>query len=630
MAARLQHAVVAAFDEHLARTGRARFEVPRRDREQREPAVLAGEARALDLVEARVGMLGGVALGALLDRAVEVEHARTALDADRVAAACQEAEPVVAEQRVLVASGDVEPQPAPRAVLVDGVGDRALQGAVPPEPGRPAPGAVADVDVLPARGLDDALDARDRAIVEIAGEDAVEADPLTVDRRVDLRPLRFRRDRAHHVDVEVVDEVAHELAAQELVLWHGDSYAGERLERCDPRAHLLEELGNPAIREERRLEDDQVVAAPQDVTRHLLHPRVEMEDSPRRVAPEGEQVVLDGAAQRVREQAVDDQDVARGGWRARHARFEGRAGHGRGAVFHREGKRAALILRGARASRQHVRYSARPLKPGLLELLVCPLDAAALTSQDGELTCAKGHRFPVRDGVPRLVPQEAGPLGDQSGTFDSFSAKWSRVDDEEIRQRVEAQYRWYVERFGFGDDEGLRTFLDGKETVLEAGTGLGGDAARFARLSDATVLGLDLSESIVAAQRQFGATPNLHYIQADLLRPPVQQGAFDFVSADQVVHHTPDAHAAVRSLAALLAPGGTLAFYVYKRKAPMREYADDYFRERTTRMSVEECMDFSASMSELGRKLSEVGATITLEPRSRCLASRPASTTSSG
>ena len=45
----------------------------------------------------------------------------------------------------------------------------------------------------------------------------------------------------------------------------------------------------------------------------------------------------------------------------------------------------------------------------------------------------------------------------------------------------------------------------------------------------------------------------------------------------------------------------------------MREYADDYVRERTTQMSVEECMEFSASMSELGRKLSELGATITLE-----------------
>ena len=254
------------------------------------------------------------------------------------------------------------------------------------------------------------------------------------------------------------------------------------------------------------------------------------------------------------------------------------------------------------------------MKPDLVQLLACPHDGSALTlNGDARLECAEGHGFAVRDGVPRLVPEESGPLGDQTGTFDSFSAKWSRVDSEEVRQRFEAQYRWYVERFGFGDEDGLRSFLSDKRTVLEAGTGLGGDAARFARLSDATVVGLDLSESIVIAQREFGAAENLHYIQADLLRPPLPAGRFDFVSADQVVHHTPDARAAVRSLARLVAPGGVLAFYVYKRKAPLREYADDYLRERTTKMSVDECMSFSAAMSELGRKLSDLGATVTLE-----------------
>jgi SAM-dependent methyltransferase len=253
------------------------------------------------------------------------------------------------------------------------------------------------------------------------------------------------------------------------------------------------------------------------------------------------------------------------------------------------------------------------MKPSLLDLLVCPHDGSAL-AQDGDvLSCASGHRFAIRDGVPRMVPQEPGPLGDHTGTFDSFSAKWSRVDSAEVQQRFEAQYAWYVQRFGFRDEEGLREFLSDKRTVLEAGTGLGGDAARFARLSDATVIGLDLSESIVTAQREFGAAENLHYVQADLLRPPLPAERFDFVSADQVVHHTPDAAAAVRSLAGLVAPGGVLAFYVYKRKAPIREYADDYVRERTTKMTVEDCMEVSAQMSELGRELSRLGATITLE-----------------
>src|SRR5918992_841527 len=129
------------------------------------------------------------------------------------------------------------------------------------------------------------------------------------------------------------------------------------------------------------------------------------------------------------------------------------------------------------------------MNPELPELLVCPNDGRELALdgvgaadgdvQDGALSCPDGHRFAIRDGVPRLVPEEAGPLGDQTGTFDSFSAKWSRVAKDEVRQRVEAQHRWYIERFGFGDEDGLRRFLSGKRMVLEAGTGLGGDAARF-------------------------------------------------------------------------------------------------------------------------------------------------------
>jgi len=254
------------------------------------------------------------------------------------------------------------------------------------------------------------------------------------------------------------------------------------------------------------------------------------------------------------------------------------------------------------------------MKTRLLDLLVCPHDKRPLSADgDGGLACTEGHHFPVRDGVPRLVPVHPGPLGDQTGTFDSFSAKWARVDPDEVRQRVDAQYHWYVQRFGFGDEEGLSRFLADKRTVLEAGTGLGGDAARFARLSDATVVGLDLSESIVIAEREFGAAENLHYIQADLLRPPLPARRFDFVSADQVVHHTPDAKAAVGSLAGLVAPGGVLAFYVYKRKAPLREYSDDYLRAHTTTMSVEECLEFSAAMSELGRELSHLRTTIKLE-----------------
>ena len=201
---------------------------------------------------------------------------------------------------------------------------------------------------------------------------------------------------------------------------------------------------------------------------------------------------------------------------------------------------------------------------------------------------------------------------EQSETFDSFSAKWDRISSDEVKQRFVKQYAWYLDRYGFDDEEALGAFISEKGPVLDAGTGTGGDAARFARLTEAPVVAFDLSVGIDVAKREFGGPGNLHFVQGDILRPPFKKGVFGFVSSDQVIHHTPDAPRAFATLASLLTDGGAIAVYVYKVKALMRELADDHVREITTQMSDEECMEFSRAMSELGRELSAVDAKVTI------------------
>jgi SAM-dependent methyltransferase len=259
------------------------------------------------------------------------------------------------------------------------------------------------------------------------------------------------------------------------------------------------------------------------------------------------------------------------------------------------------------------------VKPALLEILTCPHDETPLRLAsgtggadvlEGSLRCERGHEWPVRESVPRMVPDE----NDQQETLESFTAKWADITSDEVRQRYRQQHAWYVERFGFGDDDGLRDFLADKQLVLDAGTGTGGDAARFAELAPhSVVVGLDLSGAIDVAQREFGDLPNVHFAQADLMRPPVGRAQVDFISSDQVIHHTPDARRAFATLAARLRPGGHLAVYVYKVKAPLRELADDWIRKRSTRMSADECMELARDITELGRELSRVAATVRLE-----------------
>lgn len=57
-----------------------------------------------------------------------------------------------------------------------------------------------------------------------------------------------------------------------------------------------------------------------------------------------------------------------------------------------------------------------PLDPRLLELLVCPACRTALAEQDRGLRCvACGRLYPVRDGIPVLLVDEAVLDGDASG-----------------------------------------------------------------------------------------------------------------------------------------------------------------------------------------------------------------------
>ncbi len=54
-----------------------------------------------------------------------------------------------------------------------------------------------------------------------------------------------------------------------------------------------------------------------------------------------------------------------------------------------------------------------PLDPKLLEILVCPVTKGPLTYDRaaGELVSrAAGLAYPVRDGIPIMLPEEARPL----------------------------------------------------------------------------------------------------------------------------------------------------------------------------------------------------------------------------
>jgi SAM-dependent methyltransferase len=262
------------------------------------------------------------------------------------------------------------------------------------------------------------------------------------------------------------------------------------------------------------------------------------------------------------------------------------------------------------------------MKRQLAEWVVCPATGEALSLRvdqevnaeimEGELISASGRRYPITRGVPRMLPADLIDEG-QKQTGDDFSAKWKRATDFGHEEKSRSFYvNWYLERYQFGTVDALREFLGSKTRILDAGTGVGRDTRLYAENSKGIVFGVDISLAIDSAYNHLSSYPNVNLIQADLTQLPFPEGFFDFIACDQVLHHTRDTEESFHRLASRLASGGDLSIYVYRKKAPIREFADDYLRNVAAGMDEEEVWELSEQLTELGQRLSEINASITV------------------
>lgn len=196
-----------------------------------------------------------------------------------------------------------------------------------------------------------------------------------------------------------------------------------------------------------------------------------------------------------------------------------------------------------------------------------------------------------------------------TNTARSFGDKWTQnprlAFEETLRAGSEVQ-QWILNRNGFASPEAMRAYLADKSRILDAGCGNGRVTALLQRLAPTTsrVTGIDLVAAEVAREN-LAALPNVDVAPANLLGELAPLGEFDFVYCQEVLHHTGDARGAFLNLAQRVAPNGEIAIYVYRKKAAIREFTDDYVRDRIATMPYAEARAVSAEITELGRALAE-------------------------
>lgn len=220
------------------------------------------------------------------------------------------------------------------------------------------------------------------------------------------------------------------------------------------------------------------------------------------------------------------------------------------------------------------------MKSELLPLLRCPychsnleLDRHSGTHDEiewGSLRCLKcGRTYPIVRSIPRFVPSDS--------YVRSFSVEWTMFARTQLDTETCTDSKLtFLEKTGIEPEE-----LSGC-TILEAGCGMGRFLDVVSKARQTRVIGFDLSLAVESAYKNVGQRPNVHIVQADIMRPPFAHAGFDLVYSIGVLHHTPNPERAFLKLVPLLKENGRIAIWVY----PKYSWAtlSDLYRRATTRL----------------------------------------------
>lgn len=235
-----------------------------------------------------------------------------------------------------------------------------------------------------------------------------------------------------------------------------------------------------------------------------------------------------------------------------------------------------------------------------------PLVGVDSPLSDGSVIAVKGNRYVVRDGILRQV----GIVSDaQAQTADSFGFKWDRRDTFESAGSRTRMRAWLIERYG--DVAGADWWAEygDRPVVLDAGCGAALSALELLdrRLHEVRYVGVDISRAVDVASERFRERGiDARFLQADLTALPFPERSVDVVFSEGVLHHTDSTEQALKNVAKLLRPGGRILFYVYRTKGPIREFTDDYVRERLQAMDPDEAWNALRPLTMLGRALGEL------------------------
>lgn len=204
--------------------------------------------------------------------------------------------------------------------------------------------------------------------------------------------------------------------------------------------------------------------------------------------------------------------------------------------------------------------------------------------------------------------------GAQTQTDEAFGFKWAKRDTYESEASKTNMRRWLIERYCENDPGRLLNWLaEGRKIILDAGCGAGFSGLLLfgETLRDHDYLGVDISSAVDVARERFREI-NMpgDFIRADISKLDIPESSVDLVFSEGVLHHTDSTERTLKHLAKKLVSGGRFLFYVYRKKALIREFTDDAIRDALRPLTDEEAWEALKPLTHLGIVLGKLGQEI--------------------
>ncbi len=201
-------------------------------------------------------------------------------------------------------------------------------------------------------------------------------------------------------------------------------------------------------------------------------------------------------------------------------------------------------------------------------------------------------------------------MQDSDNTHKSFHDKWHKNPDLAFSETLRVgsdTFNWILNRNGFHSSGEFSNFLSDKKRILDAGCGNGRVTALLSEFApkESQIVGIDFSSAPVAKEN-LKSIPNVSISAANLMENLEFLGKYDFIYCQEVLHHTENPYLSFSNLCEILEDDGEIAIYVYKQKAPIREFVDDHVRHKIAKKEYNEAMEICRQITILGQKLSEL------------------------